>query len=161
MIVEFRDSDRMLGIKAIGIYRKSIEAAKAACDKVYVPTVELQTADGAAEEVSKWVAESLDEMGIGETRELTIASDLAVALRMATSCYLTQLDKLAEKQSDLLVPLEDTNELMSRLRSLSDRLTGQMELAGVTTMTMKYGDIETGPITTDDLAKATRRLRRE
>lgn len=161
MIVEFRDSDRMLGVKAIGIYRKSIEAAVAACEKVYVPTVELQTADHDAEVASKWIAESLDEMGIGETRELTIGAELALALRMATSCYLVSLSKLSEKQADLLVPLEDTNEIMSRLRSLSDRLSGQMEMAGVTTMTITGTGINTGPITMDDMDKATRRLRKK
>lgn len=159
MIVEFRDTDRMLGIKAVGIYRKAIEAAIAACDKVYCPTVELRTADAAGEAASQWVADSLDEMGIGEVRELTMPADLAVSLRTATSCYLTQLGKLVEKQMDLLVPLEDTNELMSRLRSLADRLSGQTELTGVaTTMTMKFGDIETAPITMDDMKKIGRNI---
>ncbi len=161
MIVEFRDGDRMLGMKAVGIYRKAIEAAVAACDKVYVPTMELQTADTDAEAACNWLADRLDEMGVGEARELTIPADLAVALRTASSCYLTQLGKLSEKQVDLLVPLEDTNELMSKLTSLSDRLSGQTELAGVaTTMTMKFGDIETGPITMDDLQAATKSVER-
>ena len=159
MIVDFRDSDRMLGLKAIGIYRKGIEAASTACDKVYVPTVELQAADAAAVSAENWISTSLEEMGLGEVRELTMPSDLALSLRTAASCYLGQLTKLAEKQTDLLVPLEDTNELISRLQSLSDRLSGQTEIEG-TTMRMSFGGVETGPMTMDDLENASRRMSR-
>lgn len=131
MLVEFREADRMFGLKAIGIYRKGIEAASAACEKVYCPTLELQEADTAANFVEGWIAENLDEMGAGETRELNVPISSALALRTACSVYLTQLGKLSEKQADLLVPVEDTNVLMSHLTSLADRLRGQMEMAGV------------------------------
>ncbi len=156
MIVEFRDSDRMLGLKAIGIYRKGIEAAVGACEKVYVPTLELQAADNAASNAGDWIAVSLEEMGIGEVRELTAPTETTVALRTAASCYLSQLSKLAEKQTDLLVPLEDTNDLMSRLQSFADRLSGQTEMAGVTTVSVNG----TTPITLDDISNAARQFSR-
>lgn len=162
MIVEFQDSDRMLGLKAVGIYRKGIETASAACEKVYCPTMELQTADAGAESAGDWIATSLEDMGVGESRELTMPGDLALALRTATSCYLGQLTKLSEKQADLLVPQEDTHELISRLQSLADRLAGQTEIPGTTsnrertTMTVSYNGITSPPMTTDDLANASR-----
>jgi hypothetical protein len=61
-----------------------------------------------------------------------IPSQLAGALANATSVYLTQLTKLAEKQSDLLVPIEDTSEVTAQVASLADRLRGQTELGGAT-----------------------------
>lgn len=163
MIVDFQDSDRMLGLKALGIYVKGIEAAKAACDKVYAGTMELQTAEGQAEAAREWIATSLEDMGLGETRELTTPSDSCLALRTAVSCYLSQLTKLSEKQSDLLVPVDDTNELISRLQSLSDRLSGQTEIPGTTqrdrtTATISVGGFTSEPMTTDDMANAGRHM---
>lgn len=134
MLIEFRSSDRMFGLKAIGIYRKGIEAAKAACDKVYVETVALLTADSDAERAEEWIAEQLDEMGVGEVRDLAMPTHLALSLRLACSVYLTQLGKLSEKEADMLVPLDHTNELMSHLTSLVDRLRGQTEIEGTITM---------------------------
>ena len=160
MIVDWRDSDRMLGIKAIGIYAKGIEAAKAACDKVYAGTLELQTAEAQAEAAREWIATSLDEMGIGEVRELTTPSDHCLALRTAVSCYLSQLTKLSEKQSDLLVPVDDTNELISRLQSLADRLSGQTEIpdAYKSTVTISAPGMEPVTMTGDDMGNVGRHL---
>jgi sarcosine oxidase gamma subunit len=131
MLIEFHSSDRMLGIKALGIYEKGIDAATAACEKVYVPTLELQDAKASSEEAMSWVAETLDNMGVGEVTEHELSHRLAQTLRTATSVYIGQLTKLGEKQADLLVPIEDTNVLISQLTSLADRLNGQTEIHSV------------------------------
>lgn len=131
MLIEFRSADRLLGVKALGIYGKMLEAAKGACDKVYAPTLYLDSEQAQSGSASEWLYEKLDEMGVGEVREVEMPSDLALSLRNAASVYLAQLTKLAEKQSDLLVPLEETNEVTSQVMSLADRLRGQIEMSGV------------------------------
>lgn len=130
MLIDFRDSDRLLGVKALAVYGKALDAAVASCEKVYQPTLGLQNEKAIAEGAADWLNERLDEMGIGEVRECDMPSDYVLSLRMAASVYLSQLGKLAEKQGDLLVPLDETNEVMSHVLSLVDRLRGQLELNG-------------------------------
>lgn len=127
MLIEFRDSDRLLGLKALAVYDKALDAAVAACDKVYQPTLGLQAEKARTEAAGDWLRETLDDMGVREVRERDMPSEYALALRMAGSVYLSQLGKLAEKQGDLLVPLDETNEVMSLVTSLVDRLRGQLE----------------------------------
>lgn len=128
MLVEFRSGDQMLAVKAIAIYRKGIEAAAAACEKVYVPTMELQQAEHAADCALQWVGEKFENMGDGEVKEIDVPLDTTLALRAAASVYLVQLGKVAEKQTVLLVAPDDTNVRITELQSLSDRLRGQLEL---------------------------------
>jgi hypothetical protein len=79
-----------------------------------------------------------------------IPSQLAGALANATSVYLTQLTKLAEKQSDLLVPIEDTSEVTAQVASLAHRVRGQGELdVGNTTASPNGGE----PITMDEMSR--------
>lgn len=140
MVIEFRSGDRMLGIKALGIYEKAVDAAIASSEKVYAPTLYLAGEKAKAEAARDWIANTLDDMGIGEVREADMPSQLALSLRNAGSVYLAQLGKLTEKQADLLVPLDETNEVVSHVTSLVDRLRGQLELEG--TVTMGFGDRE-------------------
>lgn len=130
MLIEFRAADRLLSFKALGIYQKGIDAAKAANEKVYVDAMALDEAATNAEMATRWLG-SLDEMEPGEVRDVDMAHPIPLTLRTAASVYLTQLGKLAEKESDMLVPLDNTNEIMSQLRSLADRLAGQVELRGI------------------------------
>jgi len=154
MLIEFRSADRMLGLKALSIYGKMIDAAKAACEKVYAPTLYLDSEKMRGESAGDWLQEKLDEMGVGEVREIDMPSELGLSLRCAGSVYLSQLTKLSEKQSDLLVPQEETNEVTSHVTSLVDRLRGQIEMAGVndSATTIKLND---GPeVSMDDFHRA-------
>ncbi len=160
MLIEFRSADRMLGLKAIGVYRKGIEAASAALDKVFVSSMELQTADADALKTESWVAGSLEDFGVGETRDVEIPTFLAVSLRTACSCYLTQLGKLVDKQAELLVPPDNTNEVISHLQSLADRLAGQIEMRGTigrTDVEITFGD-KTVKTTMEDMERAAHRM---
>jgi len=141
MLMEFRSADRMLGMKALGIYAKAVDAAKGACEKVYAPTLYLDGEAAKAEAATDWLADRLDEMGVGEVRVLDMPSPLALVLRNAGSVYLAQLGKLTEKQADLLVPLDETNEVVSHVTSLVDRLRGQLELDGTVTMSNLAGSL--------------------
>jgi hypothetical protein len=132
MLVPFRSGDRILGSKALGIYDKMLDTAKAACEKVYAPTMYLDTEKGRVERAADWLGKSLEGLELGEERDIEIPSPLAGALANATSVYLTQLTKLAEKQSDLLVPVDDTSEITAQVASLADRVRGQGELAELT-----------------------------
>ena len=161
MIIEFQSSDRMFGLKAIGVYRKGIEAASAACEKIYAPTLELQEADAQADAAQTFVAERLDEMGVGEVRELDMPASLSLALRTACSVYITQLNKLVEKQADLLVPIEDTNVVVSHLTSLADRLRGQTELHGISTVTFAVPGHQPVTMSGDQLSRAAAHLSRQ
>jgi hypothetical protein len=161
MMIEFHAADRMFGLKALGIYAAGIQAAKTACGKVYVIALELQEAEANAEAVESWIAGRLDEMGLGEERDVEIATPFALTLRTACSVYLAQLTKLSEKQADLLVPIEDTNVTISHLQSLADRLGGQGELVGtVSHVTMQFGDGEPITVTEGQLARAAEKARR-
>lgn len=135
MIIELRAADLVLGFKALGIYTKGLDAAKTACEKVAVDTMAIQTAASEAERASKWLG-SVDEMEPGEARDIDCPSSVTIAMRTATFVYLTQLSKLAEKEIDMLVPVDQTKDLMSQLQSFADRLNGQMEMAGVLAETM-------------------------
>lgn len=157
MLIEFQTSDRLLGLKAIGVYRDGIKAASTACAKVFVDTMALQAAETSACAVETWAATNLEDMELGESRELEIPSSLALALRTACSCYLTQLGKLADKQVELLVPPDNTNDVISHLQSLADRLSGQIELDG--TVTMQFGDAAPITIPSETLRRAARKAR--
>jgi hypothetical protein len=150
MLVPFRSGDRVLGTKALGLYDKMLDTAKAACEKVYAPTMYLDTEKGRAERAADWLEKSLDGLELGEERDIEIPSPLAGALANATSVYLTQLTKLAEKQSDLLVPVDDTSEITAQVASLADRVRGQGELGvGKTTVSLNGGE----PITMDEMSR--------
>jgi len=143
MLVPFRSGDRVLGSKALGLYDKMLDTAKAACEKVYAPTLWLDTEKGRVERALSWLNESLDGLGLGEERDIEIPGPLAGAIGNAASVYLAQLTKLAEKQTDLLVPVDDTSEITSQVASLADRIRGQGELAGIgnTTVSLNGGEL--------------------
>jgi hypothetical protein len=148
MLVPFRSGDRVLGTKALGLYDKMLDAARSACEKVYAPTMWLDTEKGRVERDDAWLNQSLDGLAIGEEQDIEIPSPLAGALANAASVYLAQLTKLAEKQSDLLVPIEDTSEVTAQVASLADRIRGQGELGvGKTTVSLNGGE----PITMDEM----------
>jgi hypothetical protein len=155
MLVPFRSGDRILGSKALGIYDKMLDTAKAACEKVYAPTMYLDTEKGRVERAADWLEKSLDGLELGEERDIEIPSPLAGALANATSVYLAQLTKLAEKQSDLLVPIEDTSEVTAQVASLADRLRGQGELdVGKTTVSLNGGE----PMSMDEMNRRVEHL---
>jgi hypothetical protein len=154
MLVPFRSGDRILGSKALGIYDKMLDTAKAACEKVYAPTMWLDTEKGRAEKADAWLADSLDGLELGEERDIEIASSLASVIGNAATAYLAQLTKLAEKQTDLLVPVDDTSEITARVASLADRIRGQGELGG---MTFTHHEDEHGNVTNTVHATQPRR----
>jgi len=152
MLVPFRSGDRVLGSKALGIYDKMLDTAKAACEKVYAPTMWLDTEKGRVERADKWLNESLDGLALGEEQDIDIPSPLASVIGNAASAYLAQLTKLAEKQTDLLVPVDDTSEITARMASLADRIRGQGELAAIrgdTTVSLNGGE----PMTLDEMQR--------
>jgi hypothetical protein len=155
MLVPFRSGDGILGSKALGIYDKMLDTAKAACEKVYAPTMYLDTEKGRVERAADWLNESLDGLELGEEREIDVPAPLAGALANGASVYLAQLTKLAEKQSDLLVPIEDTSEVTAQVASLADRLRGQGELdVGKTTVSFDGGE----PMTMDEMSRRVEHL---
>ncbi|HEV8448628.1 MAG TPA: hypothetical protein VGQ44_17480 [Gemmatimonadaceae bacterium] len=156
MLVPFRSSDRLLGSKALGIYDKMLDTAKAACDKVYAPTLWLDTEKGRVERAEAWLNESLDGLELGEERDIDIASPLASVIGNAASAYLSQLTKLAEKQTDLLVPVDDTSEITARVASLADRIRGQGELTGISSATVSVNGGE--PMTLDEMSRRVEHL---
>lgn len=145
MIIGFRDSDRLLGAQALAIYEKGLDAAVSACEKVFQPTLALDAEKAKAEAAADWLYASLDEMGLGEIRELDMPADLALPLRIATSVYLAQLSKLEAKQVDLLVPIEDTQAVVSQVTNLCDRLRGQLDF--LTTLDARVAEDEPGTAT--------------
>lgn len=150
MLIEFRAADRVLGFKALGIYEKGIESAKGACEKVYVSSLPLQTAEQETADARAWLGR-IDEMEPGETHDLDIPVRLALTIRTACSVYMAQLSKLAEKEVDMLVPLDNTKDIMSQLQSFADRLGGQIEMGSVVGQAMADAIRHSSPEAGDDL----------